>query len=258
LTCAAARGYLGADMNLRLEEEIRNAYPEGLTWQKGVATFHPESAAQAADVFRRAAAYHQHLFISGFANNVDPVGEPFADILVIKTDRLNSMIEIAEKDYYLTVGAGYPMKEIDRAVGPYGLWHPFSGTNYPGSVGGALASGLTGDDGAHPVPFSRYLLAVTAVLPDGSIVTPGAVTFKSVSGYDISRIFYNSWGTLGLVVQLTLRVLPASKRGEWPHVTVSSPDRNRFIRDLQGDTPLARLCRRIKSEYDPGGLLPII
>jgi FAD/FMN-containing dehydrogenase len=245
-------------MNEVLENELRGAYPDGLTWQKTIPTFHPESCDQIVDIFHLAAKRGQRLFISGFSNNIDPVGDAFADLLVIKSDRLNSVVNVADGDFYITVGAGYPLREINQALAEHNLWFPFGETDFSGSAGGALASGLAGNDGHHIVPLSRFLISLTAVLPDGSLVTPGAVTFKSVSGYDISRIFYNSWGTLGMVGELTFRVLPMSKKAEWPHLALFPPDHNAFIEELNGDSPLAELCRKIKKEFDPAELLPIL
>ncbi|MDD4050613.1 MAG: FAD-binding oxidoreductase [candidate division Zixibacteria bacterium] len=243
----------------QLEKEIGRAYPDRLTWQKCIPTFHPESADEAADIFERAARFGQKLCISGFANTIDPVGKPFADLLVLKSDRLNMVVEVNSRDFHITVGAGFPVNEINRIIAPLGLWFPFGDVQYPGSFGGALATGLTAGDGVHTVPFSRHLLSVTAALPDGTIVHPGALTFKSVSGYDISRLFCNSWGCLGMVIRLSFRVLPLSQKEEGSsRPTLLEPDREAFARRMAGDEPMAKLCRKIKNEFDPHGLLPII
>ena len=245
-------------MDNQLENEIISTYPEGLTWQKTIPTFHPESTDEITDLFHRMRDYKQQSFISGFGNNIDPVGEPFEDKLVLKADRLNGIIDIGARDFYFTTGSGYPLKEINKILEPSKLWFPFGDTNYPGSCGGALAAGLAGSDGMHTLPFSRYLLSVKAVLPDGTIVHPGALTFKSVSGYDISRIFYNSWGTLGMLVELSFRVLPLSKKKDFPHISLYNTDRDAFVKELTGDSPLARMCNNIKNEFDPDNLLPIL
>lgn len=244
-------------MDFQLENELRTTRPDRLTWQKTIPTFHPESPEEAADLFTRAARYSQKLYISGFGNNIDPVGKPFADFLVLKSDRLNEIDNIEAADFYVTVGAGYPLKEINKELAGYNLWFPFGETNYPGSFGGAIAAGLSGFDGSHPIPLSRFLLSVTAVLPDSSIVRPGAATFKSVSGYDISRLFYNSWGLLGMLIKLSFRVLPLSKKQEYPHIVLNAMDRKRFLQNLQGATPSSELSRKIKTEYDPDNLLPV-
>lgn len=245
-------------MNTQLENDIISAYPLGLTWQKTIATFHPESPDETADIFTRMRAAGQPGFISGFGNNIDPVGKKFEPLLVLKSDRLNYVSDVGAKDFFVTVGAGYPLKEINKVLAEENLWFPFCDTQYPGSCGGALSVGLAGNDGSHTVPLSRYLLSVTAVLPDGSIVTPGAVTFKSVSGYDMSRIFFNSWGLLGMICELSFRVLPVSKKSELTPIQLTGPDRERFLNELNGENPLGEMCRSIKQEYDGNNTLPVI
>jgi FAD/FMN-containing dehydrogenase len=241
-----------------LEKIIRDKYPDGLTWQKTVPTFHPETADEASDIFRLSRQHGQKLFISGFNNIIDPVGDEFIDLLVLKSDRLNYVKEIAADDFYITVGAGYPLKEINHDIAGKSLWFPFGQTNYPGSCGGAIGIGLTGSDGNHDVPLSRFLLSLTAVLPDGSVVKPGAKTFKSVSGYDISKIFFNSWGLLGMVIELTFRVLPLSKREGSSHLVLRAADRAAFKKSLTENTPLAETCREIRKEYDSDRILSLI
>lgn len=245
-------------MVYQLENELRTACPDRLTWQKTIPTFHPESAADAADLFSRAARHGQKLFISGFGNNIDPVGKPFADYLVLKSDRLNEIDQVAAADFYVTVGAGYPVKEINKELAGHNLWFPFGATNYPGSFGGAVAAGVSGFDGTHLLPLSRFLLAVTAILPDSFIVRPGAATFKSVSGYDLARLFYNSWGQIGMLITMTFRVLPLSKKQEYHHLVLNAVDREDFLRRFQGTTPESALCRKIKAEYDPENHLPLV
>jgi FAD/FMN-containing dehydrogenase len=245
-------------MNNQLEKEINQAYPARLTWQKSVPTFHAESAEEASDIFKLAARNHQQLFISGFGNIINPVGDNFKKMLVIKADRLNHIIEINPNDFYMTIGAGYPLIEINHILNKQGLWFPFGDTLYPGSFGGALAAGLSASDGVHDIPLMRSLLSLTAVLPDGNIVKPGAVTFKSVSGYDISRIFFNSWGLLGIIIRLSFRILPLSKKSGSPHLTLRLPDYKRFKKELEGEKPLGKMCREIKKEYDPANLIPVI
>jgi FAD/FMN-containing dehydrogenase len=242
-------------MIAKLEQEIRAAYPEGLTWQKTIPTFHPENSEQASDIIRRCGKHGQKVFIAGFGNSIDPVGDPFAALLVIKSDRLNYLKNVAAADFYITVGAGYPLKEINHVIADKNLWLPFADTNYPGSAGGAVASGLAGNDGDHIVPLSRYLLSLTAVLPDGSIVHPGANTFKSVAGYDISRIFFNSWGMMGMVIEMTFRVLPASKRSQTPHIALLPSNRDNIGRQMRESTPLGEMCRKLRDEFDPHRLL---
>lgn len=245
-------------MDSQFEKEIRTDFPGSLTWQKTIPTFHPINSSEAAQLFQRARQKKQHLFISGYGNSINPVGDKFADLIIIKTDRLNSIIEVSEKDLFMTVGAGYPLKEINKILAPKKMWFPFGDTNFPGSFGGAIASGLTATAGEHEVPFSRSLLDLTAVLPDGSIVKPGAKTFKSVSGYDISRLFFNSWGSLGLVIQLSFRVQPLNLKDQATHLKINQLDYDGFKAELTRNDSEPTMAQKIKQEFDPENILPIL
>jgi FAD/FMN-containing dehydrogenase len=131
---------------------------------------------------------------------------------------------------------------------------------YVGSVGGAVAVNLSGRLGKHALPIKKYLIKAEVVMPDGSIVKPGSVCFKSVSGYDVVKLFAPSWGILGLIVSATLRVLPLSARHEYADLTLNAVDRGNFLAGLDEnsiDTDVV-YSRKIKQKLDPNDILPII
>jgi glycolate oxidase len=240
---------------------IRPAFPDDrLTFQKSIATFHPDSADEAARLFRLANEHRQQLYITGFGNNVDPMGEPFTDMVTVRTDRLNDLTNVQPEDFYVTVGAGYPLKELNIDLEPYGLFCPLADLPYVGSVGGAVAVNLSGQLGGHALPIKRYLIRAEIVIPEGEIVTPGSVCFKSVSGYDAVKLFAPSWGLLGLVVSATLRVLPLSARHEYAGLTLNVVDRENFLAGLDESNVNtdAVYSRKIKRKLDPNGILPIL
>ncbi len=245
-------------MHGQLEKEIDSRFPDRLTWQKTIPTFHPESTEEAAAVFALASKHKQQLFIAGFSNTIDPIGEPFKDLLVVKSDRLNDIHEINAADLYAVVGAGFPLKELNRHLVNKNLWFPFSDTHIPGSFGGAMASGVCAGDGAHEVPFSRYVIALTAVMPSGEIITPGAKTFKSVAGYDITRMFYNSWGLLGMIISLTVRILPLQQKDILPRLLLKSLDLEGFRSSLAENSPAGKFYRDVRAAYDPDNLLTLV
>jgi glycolate oxidase len=240
---------------------IRSVFPDDrLTFQKSIATFHPDSAEEASRLFRLANDQNQRLYITGFGNNIDPLGEPFTQMLTVRTDRLNDLIDIQPEDFYVQVGAGYPLKELNLDLEKYGLFSPLADLPYVGSVGGAVAINLSAQLGAHALPIKRYLIKAEVVMPDGSVVKPGSVCFKSVSGYDAVKLFAPSWGILGLIVSATLRVLPLSARHEYVGLIQNAVDRENFLAGLDernGDID-AVYSRKIKHKLDPNGILPII
>ncbi len=236
-------------------------FPENrLTYQKGIATFHPESAQEAADLLASANEYRQKLFITGFGNNIDPVGEKFEKLMTLRTDRLNTMLQIVPEDFYIVVGAGFPLREINRDLKPFGLFLPHSDLPYVGSVGGSLAVGLSAHNGGHSIPLSRYFIKAEIATPEGEVIRPGSVCFKSVSGYDIVKIFAPSWGLLGLIATATLRVLPISIRAEFANIKMSPVKYREFVERFQrpeGNVS-AQYSLKIKRKFDPLNILPLI
>lgn len=240
---------------------LRDEFPENrLTYQKLIPTFHPESAEEAARFVTLANKHKQGLFIAGFGNNIEPAGQPFEGLVAIKTDRLNQMIEINTKDLYVTTGSGYPLREINRHLANHNLFVPHAELPYVGSVGGAVAVGLSARMHDHDVPLSRYFLKAEIVTPEGEIITPGSICFKSVSGYDIVKIYAGSWGLLGFIVSASFRVMPDTARDDYTAMRQKPVDRTGLIAALDEDStdPDAVYSRKIKNKFDPNNILPII
>jgi len=92
---------------------IKSEFPDDrLTYQKAIPTFHPESAEDASKLFKLANKYKQKIYITGFGNNIDPIGEPFDSMVSVRNDRLNELLELSAEDFYVRVGSGYPLLEL--------------------------------------------------------------------------------------------------------------------------------------------------
>ena len=238
---------------------IKSEFPDDrLTWQKTIPTFHPESADEAAALFKLANQHRQSVYITGFGNNIDPMGDPFRSMVTVRTDRLNKLIDIVPKDFYVVGGGGYPLREINHALQSHELHLPHSALPYVGSVGGAVAVGLGGTLHQHLVPIAKYLIQAEIVTPEGEIITPGSTCFKSVSGYDVVKIFAGSWGLLGLVVSATFRVMPITGADDFTTMTQNAVDHGRFMAGLEADNSDADAVysRKIKAKFDPNNILP--
>ena len=240
---------------------ISNEFPKDrLTWQKRLPTFHPESAADAAKLFKMAAREKQRLYITGFGNHIDPVGDRFADLVVVRTDRLNDIQEISNADLYVRVGAGYPLRELPVELGPKRLFMPYAALPYVGSSGGAVAVNLTAELNGHDLSLKKYFIQAEVVTPQGEVVRPGSVCFKSVSGYDIVKIYASSWGLLGLLVSVTFRVMPETAVPEFAAMKMKPVDRKHFLSGLDEASRDADVVysRKLKAKFDPHGVLPIV
>jgi FAD/FMN-containing dehydrogenase len=83
------------------------------------------------------------------------------------------------------------------------------------TVGGTLAAGLSGHRRLRYGPLRERLLEVRFVTADGRVVKGGGPTVKNVTGYDLPRLLVGSLGTIGLIVQATLRCQPRPRRATW-------------------------------------------
>jgi FAD/FMN-containing dehydrogenase len=240
---------------------VLSEFPEDrLTYQKGIPTFHPETAEDASHFLKLVNQHKRTTFVTGFGNNIDPVGTPFSEMITILTDRLNDLLEVEAGDFYVTTGSGYPLKEINLRIRDEGLFLPHSSLPYVGSVGGALAVNLSADLDGRDMPLKRYFVKARIVTPEGEIITPGSVCFKSVSGYDIVKLFAGSWGLLGLIVSASFRVLPITAIHEYQSLKLKPIDRANFLMglDVSNQETDAVYSRKIKAKFDPNGVLPMV
>jgi FAD/FMN-containing dehydrogenase len=242
-------------------QAIKAEFPDDrLTWQKRLPTFHPESADEASHLFKLAVREKQRLYITGFGNNVDPAGDRFADLVIVRTDRLNAVHEISEADLYVKVGAGYPLRELMLSLAEKKLFLPHASLPYVGSAGGAVAVNLAAELNGHDLPLKKYFIQSEIVTPQGEVVRAGSVCFKSVSGYDLVKVFAPSWGLLGLIVSATFRVLPLSAADEFASMTMKPVNHNHFLSGLDESSQDVDVIysRKIKVKFDPHGILPIV
>jgi len=216
---------------------IGGEFPDDrLTYQKAVPTFHPESADEAARLFALANKYSQSLYVTGFG--------------------LNQLIKVVPGDFYAEVGAGYPLRELNLHLKEFGLFLPHADLPYVGSVGGALAAGLSAMRHEHPLPIGRYFIMAEIAVPEGKVINPGSACFKSVSGLDIVKIFSPSWGLLGMIATATFRVLPLTVRDEYEDMAMLPIEYGKFARTYTqpGENQSAVYSLKIKSKFDGFGL----
>ena len=126
-------------------------------------------------------------------------------------------------DMTVTVGGGTSCAELDEVLSLAGQECPLDPRTADATVGGVLAAGLSGPRRLRLGPVREWVLEVRFMTADGRLVLGGGPTVKNVSGYDLPRLLVGSLGTLGLIVQVTLRCRPRSKSSVWA-VREGSPD----------------------------------
>jgi len=118
-------------------------------------------------------------------------------------------------DLTITVGAGTSFAEVDAALTPYGQECPLDPRDPSATIGGILASGLSGPRRLGLGPVRDHVLEVRFVTGDARVVKGGGPTVKNVTGYDLPRLLVGSLGTLGVIGRVTLRCRPRPAWSRW-------------------------------------------
>src|SRR5262249_59784978 len=105
--------------------------------------------------------------------------------------------------------------ELEGVRAAAGQHCPIDARDAAATVGGVLAVGLSGPRRLRYGPLRNRLLEVHFVTADGRRIKGGGRTVKNVSGYDVARLLVGSFGTLGVIVQVTLRCEPRAAQSQW-------------------------------------------
>ena len=123
---------------------------------------------------------------------------------------LSGVLSYEPSELVVTVGAGTRVHEVEALLAESGQFLPFEPPRFgvAGTVGGMVASGLSGPSRASVGALRDYVLGIQLINGRGELLTFGGQVMKNVAGYDISRLMAGSMGTLGVITQVSLKVLP--------------------------------------------------
>ncbi len=129
--------------------------------------------------------------------------------VVLVTSRLNRIMAIDRDNLVARVEPGVITGDFHAAVEKVGLFYPPDPASSAFSTLGGNVAECAGGPRAVKYGVTRdYVLGLTVVLPSGDIIQTGVATAKGVVGYDLTRLITGSEGTLGIIVEMTLRLLP--------------------------------------------------
>ncbi len=155
---------------------------------------------------------------------------PLRADVTLSTLELNEIVEDAPEDLTIAVQSGVTLRTLATQLAKHGTHVPFDAPRATdATVGGTLAAGWLGPR-RHLYGRPRdYVIGSIAVLPDGSIAHAGGMVVKNVSGYDMSRLYVGSFGTLAVLVQINLKTAVSQPIARMFHLRLPEGTRERAV-----------------------------
>lgn len=183
-----------------------------------VKTEKPTSAAGVLDVIADAGASGRRLEIIG-GGTKRSIGRVEGADAVLSLARLDKVIDYAPEELVLTAQAGAKLSVLEALVAAEGQILPFEPPHLTGllrskgepTLGGLLAANLSGPRRIRAGAARDHFLGFEAVTGRGEAVKAGGKVVKNVTGYDLSKLMAGSWGTLAVLTEVTIKVLPVGR-----------------------------------------------
>jgi len=171
--------------------------PAGITW--------PQTTEEVSEILRWCSANQVPVTPWGAGTSTEGNPVPTRGGLVVDMTRMDRVLEIRPEDLQVDVQPGVLRKELNRQCGKHGLFFP-PDPGADATIGGMIANNASGIQTVKYGATRDCVMRLTVVLPDGEIIHTGTKAHKSSSGYDLTRLFVGSEGTLGVVTEATLKL----------------------------------------------------
>jgi len=164
---------------------------------------------------------------------------PELDRLDVSAHR--GIIDYEPAELVLHVRAGTRLSEINQLLADNNQILPFEPPDFDttATIGGVVASGLSGPRRPYAGSVRDFVLGVTLITGRGEILEFGGQVMKNVAGYDVSRLVTGSLGTLGIILDVSLKVLPAPEVEVTRAIAVSYHDFQSRLQSMQRNMPLS-------------------
>ncbi len=226
-------------------DSLREQHANGESWHQAqmpdVVCF-PESTIDVAVIVRLCDKYEVPVVPFGAGSCIEGQTVALKAGVSIDMMRMNKIIKVNQEDLDCKVQAGVTRKQLNEHLRDTGLFFPID----PGadaSIGGMCATRASGTNAVHYGTMRENVLELTVVTPDGRIIKTGTRARKSSAGYDLTRLYIGSEGTLGVITEIGLRLygMPESMSA----AVINFPDIKSavacVIETIQLGIPIARI-----------------
>jgi D-lactate dehydrogenase (cytochrome) len=239
----ALRGILGDRVST--SDAVREHHSHGESWHApglpDVVVF-PTSTEEVSEIVKVCAGHRLPIVPFGMGSSLEGHVNAIHGGVSIDLTRMTRVLRLSPEDLDITVEAGLTRLKLDAHLKNTGLMFPID----PGAdatIGGMAATRASGTTAVRYGTMRDNVLGLTAVLADGRIIRTGGRARKSSSGYDLTRLFVGSEGTLGVITELTLRLYgrPEAVRAAVCPFESMAGAANTVIQTIQLGIPVARI-----------------
>lgn len=229
LTTTAARTEHSRD-----ESHFAPVLPDAVAW--------PETTAEVSAIVKACAAHGCPVVPWGIGSSLEGHVLAVKGGVTLNMNRMNRVLAVHAEDMDVVVQPGCTREELNTELRATGLFFPIDpGAN--ATLGGMAATRASGTTAVRYGTMKDNVLAMEVVLADGRIIRTGTRARKSSTGYDLTRLFIGSEGTLGIITELTLRLhgqpeAVSSAVVEFPDIDAAI---SAVIATIQCAIPMARI-----------------
>ena len=226
-------------------DSVREHHSHGESWHApglpDVVVF-PTSTDEVSAIVKLCAQHQRPIVPFGMGSSLEGHVNAIHGGVSIDMTRMTRVVRLSTDDLDITVEAGLTRLKLDAHLKNTGLMFPID----PGAdatLGGMAATRASGTTAVRYGTMKDNVLGLTAVLADGRVITTGGRARKSSTGYDLTRLFVGSEGTLGVITELTLRLYgrPESVRAAVCPFDSMAGAANTVIQTIQLGIPVARI-----------------